>query len=159
MFELLGVRVIEGYSYVSSVEGSGGMPNLFELARVQVIACSSYRDFIVLLEIRAMEAISQRSCCLKLLPKISQRQEAPLFSRQFTTWDAFIHRKANFSYIFFFQRPYCAQQSLLLFRLIPKSSALIPSNPQKSASLQHPLPTCISPKQLLSLFYQGFATE
>ena len=43
MFELSGV-----YSYVSSVEGSGGMPNLFELARVRVIACSSYRDSTVI---------------------------------------------------------------------------------------------------------------
>ncbi len=42
MFELSGV-----YSYVSIVEGSGGMPNLFELARVRVIACSSYRDSTV----------------------------------------------------------------------------------------------------------------
>ena len=42
MFELSGV-----YSYVSSVEGSGGMPNLFELAKVRVIACSSYRDSTV----------------------------------------------------------------------------------------------------------------
>ena len=38
---------VSKYSYVSSVEGSGGMPNLFELARVRVIVCSSYRHSTV----------------------------------------------------------------------------------------------------------------
>ncbi len=47
MFKLLGVRVIGVYSYRSSVEGSGGVGNLFELARVRVIACLSYRDSTV----------------------------------------------------------------------------------------------------------------
>ena len=32
------------------------------------------------------------------LPEISQRQKDLLLSHQFTTWDAGIHRKANFSY-------------------------------------------------------------
>ncbi len=51
MFELSGFELSGVYSYVSTVEGSRGMPNLFELARVRVIACSRHRDSTVILSL------------------------------------------------------------------------------------------------------------